>query len=135
MVLNQLFVVKPTPEIIFKIINFLGLENLDDRNEFTILNMNENETVKKYFQNNIEINGYYLPCKRKDFKSLTNKNCITIARQFLKTIQYDIVSKEKYINNKKYLQYKLISKQEKEDNIREKKEKEKRDKEIIITFD
>lgn len=135
MVLNQLFVVKPTPEIIFKIIHFLGLENLDDRNQFTILNMNENETVKKYFKNNIEINGYYLPCKRKDFKSLTNKNCITIARQFLKTIQYDIVSKEKYINNKKYLQYKLISKQEKEDNIREKKEKEKRDKEIIITFD
>lgn len=135
MVLNQLFVVKPTPEIIFKIINFLGLENLDDRNEFTILNMNENETVQKYIKNNIEINGYYLPCKRKDFNSLTNKKCITIARQFLKTIQYDIVSKEKYINNKKYLQYKLISKEEKEENIREKKEKEKKDKEIIITFD
>ena len=100
MVLNQLFVVKPTSEIILKIINFLGLENLEDRNEFTILDMNENTTIEKYTKNNIEINGYYLPCKRKDFNFLTNKKCITIARQFLKTIQYDIISKEKYFGRK-----------------------------------
>ena len=135
MVLNQLFVVKPTQEVILKIISFLGLENLEDRNEFTILNMNDNHTIQKYIKNNIEINGYYLPCKRKDFNFLTNKKCITIARQFLKTIEYDIVSKEKYIKNKKYLQYKLISKKEKDENVKEKKEKERKDKEIIVTFD
>ena len=45
---------------------------------------------------------YYLPCKAKMYlKDLTEKKCITILRQFLKYIDYNLKMKEKYIRYKK----------------------------------
>lgn len=135
MVVNQLFIIKPTQDLILKIINTLGIKDLKDNHEFSLLDMNKIDTVKKIKELETEIKKYYLPCKQKIYLENWNyKTCITIARQFLKTIDYDINSREKFINNKKYLLYKLITRQEKEQE-KIKKEKKTKKKEVIITFD
>jgi hypothetical protein len=135
MVVNQLFIIKPTQDLILKIISTFGIKDLKDNHEFSLLDMNNIETVKKLKELEPDIKKYYLPCKQRIYLENWNyKTCITIARQFLKTIDYDINSREKFINNKKYLLYKLITRQEKEqDKI--KKEKKTKKKEVIITFD
>jgi len=135
MVVNQLFIIKPTQDLILKIINTLGIKDLKDNHEFSLLDMNKIDTVKKIKELETEIKKYYLPCKQKIYLENWNyKTCITIARQFLKTIDYDINSREKFINNKKYLLYKLITRQEKEQE-KIKREKKTKKKEVIITFD
>lgn len=138
MVVNQLFIIQPTKELINKILSFYGLTSLKDNSEFTLIDMINHNTLENFKKSKIEISNYYLPCKKDTiFKNLTNKKCITITRQFLKTVDYDIVSKEKWISNKKYLLYKIISKDEKEKlkEARKEKEKKKKNNEIIITFD
>lgn len=136
MVLNQLFVIKPTDKVIKKVLGFYGLVGLNDKNEFTSMDMDKMKTVEKFKININEIGGYYLPCKKNVlFKKLTNKKCITIARQFLKTVDHDIIGKEKWINNKKYIIYKVISKKEHDAIKKMKEEKKKKKKEIVITFD
>jgi hypothetical protein len=136
MVLNQLFIINPSKKLIIKILGFYGLSGLNDKNEFTFIDMEHNKTLDKFNKNKEEISGYYLPCKKEStFKNLTNKKCITITRQFLKTIDYDIISKEKWIHSKKYLQYKLVSKKDKEKEQKEKEERKKKEKEIVVTFD
>jgi hypothetical protein len=135
MVVNQLFIIKPPQDIILKILTTLGIVDLKDNHEFSVLDMTAIDTVKKLKELEPEIQKYYLPCKKKVYLTNWNyKTCITISRQFLKTIDYDIYSREKFINNKKYLLYKLITRQEKEQE-RIKKIKKTKKKEVIITFD
>ena len=135
MVVNQLFIIKPSQELILKILTTFGIKDLKDNHEFSLLDMNSIDTVKKLKELEPEIQKYYLPCKQKIYLNDWNyKTCITIARQFLKTIDYDIHSREKFIKNKKYLLYKLITRQEKEQE-RIKKNKKTKKKEVIITFD
>ena len=133
--LNQLFVIEPTDKVINKILGFYGLLGLKDRTEFTFIDMDKNKTIDKFNINSKEIGGYFLPCKKPVFKSLTNKKCITIARQFLKTTEHDIVGKEKWIYNKKCIIYKIITKEEHINIKKTKEEKKKKKKEIIVTFD
>lgn len=135
MVLNQLFIIQPQQDIILKMVKYLGIKDLKDNHEFSILDMNKIDSLKNFKELEHDIKKYYLPCKQKIYLTKwNNKNCITICRQFLKTIDYDISSREKFINNKKYLMYKLITKQEKEQE-KIKKVKKTKKKEIIITFD
>ena len=134
MVVNQLFIVKPSQEIILKLINLSGVKDLNDNHEFSLLDMNRLETVKKFKEMQFEIQKYYLPCKQKIYLSKwSHKSYITICRQFLRTINYDINSREKFINNKKYLLYSIISSEAKKEKLR--KEKRTKKKEVIITFD
>ena len=52
---------------------------------------------------------YYIPCKSKKYlKDLNEKKCITLLRQFLKVHNFTLMSKEKYVNGKKYLFYQVI---------------------------
>tara|TARA_B100000242_G_C43037350_1_gene483685 strand:+ start:1485 stop:1907 length:423 start_codon:yes stop_codon:yes gene_type:complete len=122
--INQLFCIQPDRTNIIKCINILGFKNLDDKKELSkidILSMNISPEFKKldtYFRT------IYLPCKHSKF--LTNyhfKNCITITRQLLRTINYDILSKEKMIKNTKIMVYSIITKSEKEQYKLEKRRK------------
>lgn len=136
MVLNQLFVIQPTDRVIKKILSFYGLIDINDRKEFTSMDMDTMKTMDKFKLNSKEIEGYYLPCKKTNlFKKFTNKKCITIGRQFLKTVEHDIIGKEKWIANKKYIIYKVITKKEHDAIKKQKEEKRKKKKEIVITFD
>lgn len=125
MVVNQLFIEIPPLNIIIKILNAFGLDNLDDKKEFTFLDMNIKNTILNLKQIENEFKIYYLPCKRlKYVNDINNKSAITILRQFIKMYDYDLISKEKYINGIKYLVYKIISKDEKKINNKYIKKKE-----------
>tara|TARA_B110001469_G_C9443554_1_gene224490 strand:- start:238 stop:630 length:393 start_codon:yes stop_codon:yes gene_type:complete len=111
---NQLFKTKPTEEIVNLILNCFGLSNVEDSGEFTIQQLETIQTIDTYKFIEEEIKKYYIPCKAKlYFGKYEYKNIITICRQILKTVNYTIISKEKYCNKKKYLIYKLISLDEK----------------------
>lgn len=114
MSIKQLFTIQPTNEIIEKIIHCFGLTGLDDDNEFSQLDMASQNTLNKFENIKDEIASYYLPCKKDIYmKDLNFKSVITISRQFLKTINYTIDSREKFIKSKKYLMYKIITQNEK----------------------
>ena len=94
-----------------------GLTNIEDKGEFTIQQLETIKTIDKYKLIELEIKGFYIPCKAKlYFGKYEYKNIITIGRQVLKTVNYTIVTKEKYNNKKKFLIYKLISLDEKNKN-------------------
>ena len=107
---NQLFKKIPSREFV---INFLKLfipNGFDVYYDFYRDDINRKQVYTKlklpYFINNLK--GYYLPCKyKKYFEKLDNKKLITILRQLLKIYGYNIKSKEKYKNGKKYLMYYL----------------------------
>ena len=123
--INQLFLYTPDRILIIKCINILGFENLNDKKELTkhkLLTLN----ISNRFQQLItEFKQYYLPCKQKKYLvKWTIKSCITITRQLLKTIDYDICTKEKMVDNVKIICYKLITKTEKETIKRKRKKQE-----------
>ena len=107
---NQLFKKIPSREFV---INFLKLfipNGFDVYYEFYRDDINGKQVYEKlklsYFTNNLK--RYYLPCKyKKYFEKLDDKKLITILRQLLKIYGYNITSKEKYKNGKKYLMYYL----------------------------
>lgn len=136
MVLNQLFITKPNEDIINKLVHNLGLDDLNDNREFTVIDMEKCNIVDNFNNMKKDLSFYYLPCKNKIYlDKLTYKKCITISRQFLKTINYDITTREKFINSKKYLLYKLTTKQNKLNKLKEKEQKKKLNNQIVITFD
>ena len=45
---NQLFKIKPTEELINKILNCLSLDNLNDNSEFTIEKLESGNVISKY---------------------------------------------------------------------------------------
>jgi len=114
---NQLFKIKPTEELINKILNCLSLDNLDDNSEFTIEKLESGNVISKYKLIDEEIKTFYIPCKAKMYLSKYEyKNIITVFRQILKTIKYTINSREKYSNKKKFLVYKLCKIEDKNNN-------------------
>ena len=134
MVLNQLFINKPSLELINKIVSKFGLKDIKDNTEFSILEMNHLNTLSaiKPFEN--EIRDCYIPCKREKYASIIDqKTIITILRQFLKVYDYDLYSKEKFIKGIKYTFYKIITKKEK-DFVKNNGRKAPK-KEITIVFD
>ena len=110
MTINQLFSKKPNIEIIIKILNCFGLENLDDTKIFTKKDLKEQQLIENLEAIKDEIGSYYLPCKKtKYLEKLTFKKSITLLRQFLKCMDYTCFAKEKYIKGEKYLTYQLMT--------------------------
>lgn len=114
--INQLFSIQPDKSYIIKCIKLLGFRDLEDRRELSkvdILSLNvcvEFKKLDNYFKT------IYLPCKQNKFiNNYHFKNVITITRQLLRTIDYDIISKEKMIKNTKVMVYSLSTKIEKEE--------------------
>ncbi len=106
---NQLFKVSPNIQITDKILENFGIKGLDDNHSFTRENLIDLNTVDNINKMYDELIKYYIPCKgRKYLVDLNEKKCITILRQFLKIINYTLMSKEKYINGKKILFYQVI---------------------------
>ena len=126
---NQLFRIFPDLKITNQIIQFFGLDNINDNHSFTKENLVELNTVNKMNEIIDQIKKYYLPCKSKYTTEINEKKCITILRQFLKCQNFTLNSKEKYVKGKKYLFYQIIPK---DINMQiNNREKEK----IIISFD
>ncbi len=106
---NQLFKVKPDSYIIAKLLSAFGLEELEDSRFFTKQNMAECDTLKQVLDLCEELSEYYIPCKRKVYlENVTDKKCITILRQFIKSYHYKCMGIERSIQGKKQMTYRLL---------------------------
>jgi hypothetical protein len=106
---NQLFKIKPDTYIITLLLEAFGLDDLEDSRFFTKQNMIECDTLEKIIELREELITYYLPCKRNVYlESLTDKKCITIFRQFIKSYHYKCMGIEKSILGKKQMTYRLM---------------------------
>lgn len=132
-IINQLFLKKPTLDILIQVIQNLGIQSLNDNHKFTIKDLEKRNTLQKMLTIIPNLQEYYLPCKHKTFlHDLNLKKCITIARQILKLYDYDIMTEEKSLNNKKYLIYFMVHENDKEII---QMHKNKGNKEYILFFD
>ena len=138
--INQLFIRQPDINYIIQCINILGYENLNDTRELSKVDILSKNICVEFQKLDIIFRTFYLPCKQSKF--LINydfKTCITICRQLLRTINYDIISKEKIIHNTKMMVYSIVTKTQKEEYKLEKKRRKegkvtKLDAPIIIDF-
>lgn len=138
--INQLFSIQPDKNQIIKCIKLLGFNDLSDTRELTrgdILSRNiciEFKKLDNYFKT------IYIPCKQSKYLSVYNfKSCITITRQLLRTIDYEILSKERMIKNIKVMVYSIVTKNQKEELKLEKRRRKegnikKLDNPVVIDF-
>ena len=107
---NQLFRRNPDRYIISDLLKIFNIESLDDTNfYFTKQDLLNNDIIDKMnkLKNRLEV--YYIPCKAKLYlEDINEKKCITILRQFLKYIEYNLKLKEKYVNGVKNYQYFIV---------------------------
>lgn len=114
MSIGQLFTEKPPKSLIFKMLKAIGFNNLEDKSELSVLDLINNGTKQHVINMIPELREYYIPCKAHIYlNNLSEKRCIAICRQLLRTIDYTFITREKYIMTRKYTMYKLISKNRK----------------------
>ena len=107
---NQLFRVTPDRNIVLTLLSFYGIEGFEDTRYFTKQDLLSLNTIDNINSIKEELMKYYIPCKSKIYLNDINENkTITILRQFLKTHNYTLMSKEKYIKGKKHMIYKIVS--------------------------
>ena len=107
---NQLFRRNPDRYIISDLLKIFDIESLDDPNFYftkqDLLNLDIIDAMNK-LKNRLEV--YYIPCKSKIYLNyIDEKKCITILRQFLKYMDYNLKLKEKYVNGVKNYQYFIV---------------------------
>lgn len=123
---SQLFKKKPTLEFVVKVAAFYNIKEFKESQKFTISDLKSLGTVEKLNEIMDEFKEYYIKCKAKKYlENLNEKKAVTVMRQLLKSINYNIISKEKYANGLKYLEYR----------VEPLKKKLKVKKKIILTYD
>jgi hypothetical protein len=137
---DQLFKKHPSDELFLKILKAFGLTDLNDNRSFTRKDLKVLRTVEKLDLILDQLKQCYLPCKSRTYLSgLTEKNSVTVLRQILKTRNYTVLSREKYMRGEKFIIYSLTPLETKEYNpiLSEKKKQniQVSDKPILITFD
>jgi len=111
---DQLFKKNPSNELFEKILNSFGLNGLDDKRSFSRKDLKYIKTVEKISLLKSDLEDCYLPCKSRTYLSqLNEKNVITILRQILKTRNYTISSREKYMKGCKFIIYNLCKTEQK----------------------
>ena len=118
---NQLFRRNPDRYIINDLMVIFNIKSIDDEDfYFTKKDLSNLNVVDKMNDIKEKLEIYYLPCKAKKYlEDINEKRCITILRQFIRYIEYNLILKEKYINNKKNYRYFIKSEKDK----------------VLITFD
>jgi hypothetical protein len=109
--MTQVFNKKPTIAILNKILGTVGLKEFREEFSFRKKDFLYYDTVNKMNILKPELEEFYFPCKAKIYlENIDEQKVITIFRQFLRVLDYNLVSKEKYSNGEKYIQYTFISK-------------------------
>jgi len=127
---NQLFKNYPNEEFVINLLNIYGIKDFSDNHYFTKKDLEELNTIDNLNQLKDKLASYYIPCKAKLYvNNIDHKRAITILRQFLKTQNYTLSSKEKYIKGIKYNTYTVVSIT---NNLNINKNKERK---IIINFE
>ena len=103
---SQLFRKKPSKKFIEKFITLFGLIGITDKRCFSRKDLIDLKTIENVNKLLPELKIYYIPCKARNYLSeLNEKNVITVLRQLLKTIGYNVYSYEKYHKGSKYVAY------------------------------
>lgn len=106
--INQLFVEKPPDSLILSCIKLLGWTSLTDKRVLIRTDLDDLQIAARFTTLMNDIKRYYLPCKQEKYLSTMNtKAIITIVRQLLKTMGYNIRGIERVMDNKKEMIYKL----------------------------
>lgn len=132
----QLFICRPHINLIIKCVQFLGFNGLKDKHGI-IRNDMEHHNIQALFKNiSDELKEIYKPNKFIQYCTVLNvKSCITITRQLLKTIEYELVGKEIMLNSKKTVLYKIMTYEERVNNSIYRDGVGVLEKPIIISFD
>ena len=133
---QQLFLHRPPLKLIIKCIQILGFNSLKEKHGVMRIDM-EIRNITGLFKNIAnELEDIYRPNKYKLFcNEFTVKSCVTITRQLLKTIGYELVSKEIMVNNKKTAMYKIMTWDERINNSIYRDGIGVLEKPIVISFD
>ena len=107
---SQLFRRNPDRYIISDLIDIFKIDSLDNEEfNFTKQDILNSDIIEKIIELKEKLLIYYIPCKAKKYlENINEKRCITILRQFLKYIEYNLMMKEKYINGVKNYRYFII---------------------------
>lgn len=117
MKINQLFKNTIPYELLIKIINSFGYNNINDVYSFCKTDLENIFIIDKLNEFKDEISKYYLPCKSKIYLNELNINkSITLLRQVLRVYGLKLVSKQKYIKQKKTTIYYIHKNNEGEDD-------------------
>jgi len=110
---HQLFKNTPPIELVIKVIQCFGFEDLNDKGCICKKYFGTMNVIDKLTKLLPELRQYYLPCKAKAYlNELTNNSVLTILRQMLRPHNYVLISREKYINREKLINYNLENKNE-----------------------
>jgi hypothetical protein len=110
---HQLFKEIPPIEFIVKVIQCFGFKNLEDKGCICKKYFGSMNVIQKLNELLPELRKYYLPCKAKAYlNELSNNSVMTILRQVLRPHNYVVVSREKYVNREKLINYNLVNKNE-----------------------
>jgi hypothetical protein len=106
MKINQLFK-SLIPEDLFKsICECYGITNFITEYSFSKKEMDKMKTLENLNNYKDDLNQYYLPCKAKLYlNNLNHSKAITILRQILRLYNMTLLSKQKYIKQKKTTLY------------------------------
>lgn len=114
MKINQLFIKHVDNDLVLRLLKCYGLSGLDDKKEFCKFDILSNNTIEKVSTMIDDLSKYYLPCKAKVYlTNLNERRVLTILKQVIRLEGYYLKAKEKTLNNKKVMFYKLISEHEK----------------------
>lgn len=114
MKINQLFIKPVDNDLILRLLQCYGLNGLDDKKEFCKFDLISINTIDKLSDIIPDLSEYYLPCKAKVYlTNLNERRVLTILKQVIRLEGYYLKAKEKTLNNKKVMFYKLISENEK----------------------
>ena len=107
---NQLFITIPDINFLKNLSLLYGIKNVYNNTFFTKEDLIKNNTIYKILNLIDELKKYYYPNKHKIYlENINEKKCITIFRQFLKVNNFNLITKEKSRNSKKYYEYHILN--------------------------
>lgn len=118
MKINQLFKANIPEELFIKIYKSFGINNLEDEYNFSKADLTRLKTIEQLDNYIDDLSQYYLPCKAKLYLlDLDENKAITILRQLLRLFNMSLVSKQKYVKQKKTTLYYISRLNHDDDNI------------------
>jgi len=106
MTIDQLFIKKPSIELIMKLMVHFDIMSLQSVVAFSQKTIVQNNILIKIKPVLDELGEYYLPCKKRVYiDNITPKKLITVVKQCLKLYDYKLISQEKYIAGCKHIIY------------------------------